>query len=324
MRPILLLAFLMIAAAPAAAAEQSVRYRSDIPLAAALLTPAGPGPFPALVLVQGSGASDRSNGWARDISQMLVKAGYAVLLTDKRGSGASGGDWQTAGFDALADDALAGVAFLKARREIDGRRIGLIGLSQGGRVVPIAAARSSDVAFVVNLVGDAVSFAEQSAHEMANVGKQQGLSEADQAALRALNLAAGRALISGDWTDYAQRRSAALGSGWGKIAAGFPKVGDPIWQFYRKSFTFDPMPYWSVLPQPALIVFGEADEADNVAVAESKRRLEFGFGAAGKKNYAIRVIPGVGHTLGWKPGEGLATPARAAIVDWLAGNSTAK
>lgn len=312
---------LQLAAVPASAAEQSVRYSSDVPLAAALLTPDRPGPHPALVLVQGSGASDRTNGWARDIAEMLRVAGYAVLLTDKRGSGQSGGDWKKAGFEDLAGDALAGVSFLKGRREIDGRRIGVIGLSQGGRVVPIAAARSGDVAFIINLVGDAVSFAEQSAHEMANVGKQNGLSAADQAALIDLNNAAGRALITGDWREYQRLRESALKSPWAKIASGFPAVGDPVWIFYGKSFTFDPMPYWLAAPQPALILFGEDDEGDNVAVAESKRRLEFGFGAAGKANFSIKVIPGVGHTLGWKPGEGLSAAARSTIVDWLAANS---
>ena len=311
----------LVPAGKAQANEMPIEYKSDVPLAASLLTPEGKGPFPALVIVQGSGASDRSNGWARDIAQMFVDAGYAALLTDKRGSGKSGGDWKSASFDELAGDALAGVAFLKSRPEIDPRRIGLVGLSQGGRVVPIAAAKSADVAFVIDLVGDAVSFAEQSAHEMDNVGRQQGLADSDRKALSALNMAAGRALITGDWSEYGAKRSAALKSSWAEIAKGFPAVGDPIWEFYRKSFKFDPMPYWITLSQPALIVFGEADETDNVAVAESRRRLEFGFRAANKSNYAIHVAPNVGHTLGWKPGQGLDDQVERSIVDWLARNS---
>jgi pimeloyl-ACP methyl ester carboxylesterase len=311
-------------AAPATAAEQSVTYASAVPLAASLLTPEGKGPFPALVVVHGSGRSDRSNAWARDISEMLVKSGYAVLLTDKRGSGKSGGDWRTASFDDLAADSLAGVAFLKSNPIINARRIGLIGLSQGGRVVPIAAVKSDDVAFVIDLVGDAVSFAEQSLLEIANIGIQQKLSAREREALNRLNLAGGRAVITGQWSEYQQLRKDGLRSSWSKIAAGFPPAGDPVWQFYTKSFAFDPMPYWVLARQPALIVFGEADETDNVAVGESKRRLEFGFSAANKRNYAIKVVNGVGHSLGWKPGVGLDGEATRTIIDWLASNSTPK
>ena len=311
----------LLGAAPAVAAEHSVRYQSSVSLAAALLIPDGSGSFPALVLVQGSGASDRSNPWARDIAQMLVRAGYAVLLTDKRGTGQSGGDWRNADFHDLAADTLAGVDFLKRDPRIDHRRIGVIGLSQGGRVVPVAAAKSADIAFVVNLAGDAISFAEQSAHEMDNVGRQQGLPPEERAALNELNLTAGRAMLSGDWTEYRRLRESALKTSWAKIAAGFPPVGDPVWQFYAKSFAFDPMPYWITLRQPVLVLFGEADEQDNVAVAESRRRLEFGFGAAGKRNHAIKVLPGMGHTLGWRRGIGLGVDAEKVIIDWLASNS---
>jgi pimeloyl-ACP methyl ester carboxylesterase len=106
------------------------------------------------------------------------------------------------------------------------------------------------------------------------------------------------------------------------IAEGFPRRDDPIWQFYRKSFTFDPLPYWTVLRAPALIVYGAADEADNVAVAESRHRLDHAFAVAGKRNYAIAVIPGVGHSLGWKHGLGLSQKVQRTILDWLAENVT--
>lgn len=312
---------LLIAVAPARGAvrETSVTYRSgEIELAAAFLVPEGPGPFPAAVIVQGSGASDRTNAWARAIAETLAESGLAVLLTDKRGSGRSGGDWQTAGFDELATDALAGVAFLAARPEIDARRIGIAGLSQGGRIVPIAAARSDSVAFVINLVGDAVSFGEQSAHEMRNIARQAGLDEAMTREVLQLNAAAGRALLTGDWSDYRRLREAGLRAPWARIAEGFPPPGAPIWTFLGKVADFDPMSYWILVRQPVLIVYGAEDERDNVAVSESVRRLLFGFGQVGKRNYRLVVVPGVGHNLGLGSNADDGPGAAAeAIRDWL-------
>ena len=75
--------------------------------------------------------------------------GIAVLIHDKRGTGASTGNWARATFDDLAGDALAGVAFLQARPEINARQIGLHGMSLGGWVAPLAASRAPDVAFVI-------------------------------------------------------------------------------------------------------------------------------------------------------------------------------
>lgn len=310
-------------AAAAELREVPVTYPGrDVSLAGLLLLPEHGNRFPAVVIVQGSGESDRRNGWARAISDMMVRAGMAVLLTDKRGSGQSGGDWRTAGFDELAEDALAGVGYLRGRGDIDPRRIGLAGLSQGGRIVPIAAARSSEVAFAINVVGDAVSFGEQSAHEMANIARQSGLDEEQTRQLLALNMAAGRALLTGDWAEYTQLRMQGMTTPWARIAEGFPPAGAPVWTFIGKVATFDPMPYWILVRQPALILYGEVDEQDNVAVAESVRRLRFGFAQVGKTNYQITVVPGVGHLLGWRPEEGLGPAAAEAIGSWLAANVT--
>jgi uncharacterized protein len=316
-------ALIVAAASPPAAAAPSARELSvvypsaDISLAALLLVPKGSGPFPAAVIVQGSGDSDRNNDWARDFADLLAEKGFAVLLTDKRGSGASGGDWRTVGFEELAADAMAGVAFLRMRPVIDSKRIGLVGLSQGGRVVPVAAAQTDDVAFVINIVGDAVSFGEQSAHEMANVARQAGLSEVQRQQVLDLNVAAGRALLTNDWTDYSRLRELGLRSAWARIAEGFPPVGAPVWTFFRKSATFDPMSYWLLAPQPVLILYGEADENDNVAVGESVRRLRFGFEQVGKANVQISVLPGLGHSLRSAPGGPLASSARETITSWL-------
>jgi dienelactone hydrolase len=141
----------------------------DITLAATLALPRWQaGPYPAVVVVHGSGSLPRWVYWS--YARQLVPHGMAVLLYDKRGTGASGGTlpqstrWQQesieqcgALFTALAGDARAAVRALVARPDIDRHRIGLAGISQAGWIMPLAADGNRDVAFIVSISGPAVS-----------------------------------------------------------------------------------------------------------------------------------------------------------------------
>jgi pimeloyl-ACP methyl ester carboxylesterase len=135
----------------------------EIRLAYTLDLPPGTGPFPAVVMGHGSGQATRHQlGF---VAQRFVGAGFAVLRYDKRGVGDSGGVYEIAGnvpnservFPILAGDMLAGVEFLKTRPEVDPARIGLFGGSQAGWIIPLAASRSSDVKFMILVVGPTVS-----------------------------------------------------------------------------------------------------------------------------------------------------------------------
>lgn len=323
-RLLIALCLLFPAAASAQATEpyrtEEVRYANgDVPLAGLLMLPRDArGRVPGAVIIQGSGRSDRTNQWARGIAEELVRGGVAVLLTDKRGSGASGGDWRTAGFDDLAGDALAGVAVLRARADVDSTRVGLVGLSQGGWIAPLAAAHAPQVAFVIDISGATVSYAEQSFHEMGNTARQAGLSEAAVAEVLALNRAAGEYLAGGDWAAYERARQHALGTEARPVAEGFPATEDtPIWTFLRKVFAYDPMPYWIVLRQPVLVILGAEDERDNVPVAASVRRLEAAFASAGKRNARIVVVPGAGHALTDHTTHEFMPAFTSALAEWI-------
>lgn len=239
-------------------------------------------------------------------------------MTDKRGSGTSEGDWRTVSLNDLALDVLAGVRFLASRSDIDATRIGVVGLSQGGQVAAVAAARSAQLAFVVNVSGKAVTFAEGSFSEMANSARQAGLSEADVDAVLALNMAAARYLTTDDWEPYARARSGALATPIGPVAEGFPEAKDaPIWTFLRSAILFDPLPHWVQTTQPVLVVYGGADEQDNVPVAESVRRLEHAFGAVHKRNYEILVVPGASHGIRAPGSRALAPTFLKTLAAWV-------
>lgn len=144
---------------------EEVRYQNDaagVEFAGTLTLPKADGPVPAVLLITGSGPQDRDESIVGHrpflvLADYLTRRGIAVLRVDDRGVGGSTGKNDEATTDDFAGDALAGVAYLKTRPEIDPRKIGLLGHSEGGLVAPLAASRSRDVAFVVLLAGTGVT-----------------------------------------------------------------------------------------------------------------------------------------------------------------------
>ena len=126
----------------------------EVTLAGNLWIPAGEGPFPAIVLIHGAGKITSQD--YTYLSFFFIHHGFATLTYDKRGVGESSGSYKRvdaksgeAVLEDLANDALAGVEFLKGHDQIDPNRIGLFGVSQGGWIAPLATSTSSDVAFIV-------------------------------------------------------------------------------------------------------------------------------------------------------------------------------
>jgi dipeptidyl aminopeptidase/acylaminoacyl peptidase len=277
---------------------EEVRFQSgELELAGLWFTPAGEGPFPAAVIIRGSGKSRRDNPWARLFVDVLLENEIAVLLPDKRGSGASGGDWRTATFTDLAGDALAAVRHVSSRPEVDPDRVGLVGLSQGGRVAPVAAARSADVAFVVNVVGSAVPFVEQVDHEMEHTFREAGLTGDDLGAAMALHDVAKR-YVSGEipWDTYRSALDSALASEWRRVAEGFPATEEHWrWEFFRGVIDFDPLPWWRRVEAPTLVLYGSEDS--NTPTVRSVERLREAFSSRGPATHEIRVFHGLGHGL---------------------------
>ena len=283
---------------PGAFREVDVRYPSgEIELAAALLLPESPGPHPGAVILQGSGSSDRTNSWARGFAEAMARRGIVVLLTDKRGSGASEGDWREVGFDELARDALAGVAFLGDRPEVRPDAVGLVGLSQGGHVAPLAADLSPEVAFVVTVSSSATTMNEQIDHEMRNTFRQAGLGDERVEEGMALQALAVDYVRTGRWEPYERALEAALSGPLAPVAEGFPQSRDSwVWEWARKVGDYDPIPHWKALDQPVLVLYGEEDEHDNVPVGESVRRLREALSERAAP-WDVVTFPGSGHAL---------------------------
>ena len=153
-----------IAAQPRPYREQDTRFDNPAghnELAGTLSVPNGKGPFPAVVLISGTGQNTRDEDvWGHKIFLVLADAlnrrGIAVLRYDKRGVGSSTGDYNAATTVDFTSDAEAAVTWLKTQREIDQHQVGVLGHSEGGIIAPAVAAEDKSVAFVVMIAGPTI------------------------------------------------------------------------------------------------------------------------------------------------------------------------
>jgi hypothetical protein len=297
--------------------QVEARFENDgLSLAGSLLLPPGRN-LPAIMLIHGSGTSGRSNEWAFSIADAVARCGIAILIPDKRGSEESQGDWRTADFTDLAADARAGWQWLRGRPEIDADRVGYLGLSQGGHVVPVAAATSPGAAFAVNMVGSTQVMETQLYDELELAYREHGL---DQAAIDYLQEFARFSFdyirTGAGWDRYIERHREIAAGRYARAAETWPiSPDDPYWTFWRGVYDFDPMPWWRrVVRQgtPALIVYGADD--DNVDVAASVARLQEQLPGGG---VTLRVYPDAGHSLRDTVTRRLRPEVVAESCDWL-------
>ncbi len=159
---------------------------NGVTLAGTLTLPSGTGPFPAAILVSGSGPQDRDETLLGHkpfavLADHLTRHGVSVLRYDDRGVGASTGDFAAATSADFATDANAAVRFLLTRPDIDREAIGLVGHSEGGMVAPIAAADNARVRFIVLLAGPGTDLMQLAQSQERLLGLSQGSSEEDLA-----------------------------------------------------------------------------------------------------------------------------------------------
>ena len=158
--------------------QEEVGFQNgDVKLAGTLILPLTKAPHPAVIFAHASGAQSRFGIGERGRADQLVRRSIAVLVYDKRGVDASTGDWRRASFDDLAADVLAGVQFLKQRKDINSKQIGLYGCSQGAWIIELAASHSKDVAFLIPEVGGGVPVWQQASYAVGAQMRADGYPE---------------------------------------------------------------------------------------------------------------------------------------------------
>jgi dienelactone hydrolase len=287
--------------------EETAHFSSgDITLAGTIVLPEGSQPSPAVVLVHGSGPQKRDLFMAR----WFAAQGIAALAYDKRGVGESGGDFRKVPFMELCNDGLAAIKYLKSRKEIDAKRIGVWGLSQGGWLGPLAASRSADVAFVIAVSGPGVSPGEQMIVYYANELRAQGVAESDVEAASAVRRDIWSYMESGQGYEKTKgeldeaRTKPWFGQAKAQQDDSFGPLPTPaelskpvgrsaLW--FKQEAVYDPVPALRALRVPALFLFGDHDQLIpvDVSVAVIQRVL-----AEDKQHdFTIRVFLNVDHEM---------------------------
>ena len=318
-------------ASPRTARRVEIEKREDVTfsnggtrLAGTLISPATAGRHTAIILVHGSGAEDRE--YMLPFARFLIRHGVAVLGYDKRGVGGSTGDWNIASFDDLAGDVVAAFEYLRTRKDIERSRIGLLGVSQAGWVMPLAAIRAKDLAFLISVSGAGVSPAETTIDEAEREMAAGGLPPpAIQRIVGLMKLQYEFARTGRGWEEYAAAR-AQIVARMGSAPSNFPGTpNDPYWQFIRRLYFYDPAPILRQLQTPVLALFGEMD--DNILAEKNKNAWEAALKAGNNRDYTLRIIPKADHLqLEAKTGSNaeMASLQRfaptyfATVQDWLA------
>ncbi len=284
-------------------------------LAGTLSFPAAPAPRnPAVVLVAGSGPMDRDETVAGipvlgQLAGQLADAGYIVLRYDKRGLGQSGGRVESASLSDYADDLRAAVKYLADRRDVDGRRIAVVGHSEGGSIALLEAAKDGRPAAVVLVGSPGLSGADVVLAQQKHALDHLNLSDADKQARIDLQKKIQEAVISG--------------KGWDGVPPELRRQADN--PEFQSILQFDPSQVIAKVRQPILVVQGMLDTQVEPANADRLETL-----ARGRKGRTVDIvkIPGVNHL--FVPAESgevteyaslkdkQITPALAsAIADWL-------
>jgi len=307
--------------------EEVFFEQADAKLAGTLLTPATKGPHPAIILLHGSGPLTRYK--FGPYPHFFTSLGFAVLIYDKRGTGASTGlrmDASTGTVmkssyypDDLAMDALAALHLLQQRKEIDSRRIGFWGSSEGGMLATYVASRSKDVAFAINSSGFMEPLWKTLHWQVGAILRAAGDSAVDIKKQQAfVDLWMRVARTGQGWENFKKREKELVESdgSWIFQSRGpFTTVDQLRWD-WDHVLTFDPLPELGKVTCPVLGVFGELDTSTPAQrTAENMRRV---LTQAGHKDFTIRIFPNAGHSLSELPSKSRMAPGVfETLRSWL-------
>lgn len=277
--------------APHRVEDVAIRH-GDIVLKGTLLVPATPGPHPAIVLAHGSGDATRNVGpW----NIAFVRMGMAVLSLDKRGAGASTGDWHTVSLDDIAGDWLAGVDMLRKRSDIDPARIGVHGSSQGGWTSALMAARDPGLAFVIVRAGSGVDVRAQMAYEVGWSVREAGLDEAAAGEAEAASRTMFDLAVRGaSWTETSAFATTHRDKPW--FTHAWPlQMSEDGWgrPWVAKNAGYDATDSLTRTQAPVLWFLGELDH--NVPAEASALALHAMQRESGHPDFTLLRLAGTGH-----------------------------
>ena len=325
--------------------EIEVAYENQqdkITLGATLTVPRGAGPFPAVVLITGSGLQDRNEALLGHqpfliLADYLTRRGVAVLRADDRGIGGTTKGSPNDTSENYVGDALAGVAFLKTRKEINPKQIGLVGHSEGGMIAPMAAVRSNDVAFIVlmagpGIVGDKLLVMQNGLISSAECENEVKRSMAQTKQLFVIakdekDPAVARQKMKAESVKLAESARKKLD---GQLSSLDARINEILSPWFRFFLNYDPRPTLMKVHIPVLALNGESDT--QVPAHEDLEAIEQALKDGGNRDYKIVLLPKLNHLFQTsKTGspseyaeieETIAPVALETMGNWIAAHTT--
>jgi uncharacterized protein len=269
------------------AGDQQIRIPANgFSLAGTISVPSGgaPGPWPAVILVGGSGPTDRDETVSNipifgQLGGALADADFLVLRYDKRGTGQSGGRIESATLDDYADDLRAAVRFLRQRKDVDHKHLAVLGHSDGGAVAMLAASHEKKIAALVLAATIGVTGAELTLTQVTHALVRSSRPDAERQATIDLQRKIQDAVLTG--------------KGWEDLPPSLRLQADTPW--FHSFLSFDPAKPMADVKQPMLIVSGLLDTQVPPSNAD---RLET-LARARKKAGPVEIVraPGINHLL---------------------------
>ena len=285
-------------------------------LAGSLLRPPGPGPHAAVVLIHGAAGGRRD--YYRAFAEHFVQAGLAALVYDRRGWGESTGNPYPT-WSEKADDAAAWIDWLASRPDIDGKRIGVWGFSNGSWVAPMVAVRRPNVAFVVVIGASGTTPVETEIHRRVFDLREQGVPEdqvatvaemwriiydllltrkVDEAARARFDLLAARLRDSAEIKNIRVQEYAIQEPFLGSVPpyASYQEVYDDMHNHTGgEAWTCDPVDSYLQIKVPVLYMVGENDS--NLPAMVSANRVSRALRQAGNEHATVLLFPNAGHAM---------------------------
>ena len=285
--------------------------KDNITLAGTLTLPTKEGKFPVVVLITGSGPQNRDEELMGHkpfliLSDYLTRHGIGVLRYDDRGSYASKGIFAKATTFDFARDVESAVSYLKSRKEIDQKHIGLIGHSEGGIIAPIVAVNDKDISFIVLMAGTAISGGDILLLQQELIGRASGMKEEElkkaadinREVYKIINNTPDTTQLKAEIKDYLKPRINDIPG----LVIPEGMTGDDVIQSQIGMITspwmlnfikYDPTPMLEKVKCPVLAINGNKDL--QVPFDVNLPAIENALKKGGNKHVTIKELPGLNH-----------------------------
>jgi pimeloyl-ACP methyl ester carboxylesterase len=316
---------------------------AGIKLGGTLTMPESGGPFAAVILIAGSGPNNRNEELSGHklflvLADYLTRKGIAVLRVDKRGIGVSTGNFAASTTKDFSKDVLTSIEYLKNRKEIDSKKIGLIGHSEGGIIAPMVASETHDVSFIVLMAGPGLPGDELLCLQSEALAKAEGYPVERIKESTEINKKMYNAIkTGGDSTKIAEalkkiyldhynnldkKEKSEIRNPKAVFEGELKSIMSP---WFRYFISYDPAPALEQVKCPMLALNGSKDL--QVLPTENLAGIKKAMEKGGNKNFEVKELEGLNHLFQtaetgspaeyMKIEETISPTALQTICDWI-------